>query len=48
MDVGELDEGRLLRHEEDVFLEQEEVALDGLEVGLDRRVAVAAGVAQAM
>ena len=42
MDVGQLDERRLLRDEEYVFLEQEQVALYGLEVGLDARKTVTA------
>jgi hypothetical protein len=35
MDVGELDERWLLGDEEDIFLEDEEVTLNGLLVGLD-------------
>ena len=40
MDVGELDERRLLGDKEDVFFEQEEVALNGFEVSLDTWVAI--------
>ena len=43
MDVGELDERRLLRDKEDVLFEQEEVALNGFEVSLDTRVAIPTG-----
>jgi hypothetical protein len=40
MDVGELDERRLLGDKKDVLFEQEEVALDGFEVSFDTRVAI--------
>lgn len=42
MDVGQLDECRLLRDEEYVFFEHEQVALDGFEVSLDAWVTVPA------
>ena len=42
LDVRELDQRRLFGDEEDVFFEQEEVSLDGFQVGFDACVAVAA------
>ena len=41
MDLGELYELRSFRYEEDVFFEDEEVSLDGLQVCLDAGVAIA-------
>ena len=44
MDIGELNERWLLRDKENVFLEQEEVALHSLQVGFDARVAITARI----
>lgn len=33
--VGQLDEGGLFRHEEDIFLKEEKIALDSFQVGFD-------------
>ena len=47
MDVGELDEDGLFGYEEDVFVEQEEVALHGFEVRFEAWGLVAADVGSA-
>lgn len=43
VDVGEFDEDGLFGDEKDGFFEEEEVALDGLEVGFEAWVTRAAG-----
>ena len=42
MDVGNFDEKRCFRDEENELLQDEEVALNGLETGLDTGVPIAA------
>lgn len=42
MNIGELNEGWLLGHKEDVFLEEEEVALDSFQIGFDAGVTITA------
>jgi hypothetical protein len=42
MNVRYFDERRLFGNEEDIFLQHEQVALDGLKIGFDAWVAIAA------
>jgi hypothetical protein len=41
MDIGQLDEGRLLGDKEDVFFEHKKIPLDSFEVGFDSGMPVA-------